>query len=55
MQIIPKARIISHFSPDDPHAYRLMSAACDAQISEVVDQNVTVRLHCPKFDPRVAF
>ena len=23
MQIIPKARIISHFSPDDPHAYRV--------------------------------
>ena len=33
-----------------PDAYRLMSATCDAQISEVVDDNVTVRLHCPKLD-----
>ena len=34
-------------------AYRLMSATCDAQICEVVDDNVTVRLHCPKFDTRI--
>jgi len=38
---------------DFPDAYRLMSATCDAQISEVVDDNVTVRLHCPKFDTRI--
>ena len=25
----------------------------DAQICEVVDDNVTVRLHCPKFDTRI--
>ena len=49
------AFLMERFSLDFPDAYRLMSAACDAQISEVVDQNVTVRLHCPKFDPRVAF
>ncbi len=36
-----------------PDAYRLMSATCDAQICEVVDDNVTVRLHCPKFDTRI--
>ena len=49
------AFLMERFSLDFPDVYRLMSAACDAQISEVVDQNVTVRLHCPKFDPRVAF
>ena len=38
---------------DFPDAYRLMSATCDAQISEVVDDNVTIRLHCPKFDTRI--
>ena len=32
-----------------PDAYRLLSATCDAQICEVVDDNVTVRIHCPKF------
>lgn len=36
-----------------PDAYRLMSATCDAQICEVVDDNVTARIHCPKFDSRV--
>jgi len=36
-----------------PDAYRLMSATCDAQICEVVDDNITVRLHCPKFDTRI--
>ena len=36
-----------------PDAYRLMSATCDAQICEVVDDNMTVRLHCPKFDTRI--
>ena len=49
------AFLMERFSLDFPDVYRLMSAACDAQIREVVDQNVTVRLHCPKFDPRVAF
>lgn len=33
-----------------PDAYRLMSATCDAQICEVVDDNATVRIHCPKFN-----
>jgi len=36
-----------------PDAYRLMSATCDAQICEVVDDNMTVRVHCPKFDTRI--
>ena len=36
-----------------PDAYRLLSATCDAQICEVVDDNVTVRVHCPKFDTRI--
>ena len=36
-----------------PDAYRLLSAICDAQISEVVDDNVTFLLHCPKFDTRI--
>lgn len=35
---------------DFPDAYRLMSATCDAQVCEVVDDNVTVRIHCPKFN-----
>jgi amidase len=30
-----------------------MSATCDAQISEVVDDNVTIRIRVPKFDNRV--
>lgn len=38
---------------DFPDAYRLMSATCDAQISEVVDDNVTARIHCPKLDTRI--
>jgi amidase len=38
---------------DFPDAYRLMSATCDAQICEVVDDNVTVRIHCPKFNTRI--
>jgi len=33
-----------------PDAYRLLSATCDLQICEVVDENVTVRIHCPKFN-----
>lgn len=36
-----------------PDAYRLLSAVCDIQICEVVDDNVTVRIHCPKFHQNV--
>ena len=36
-----------------PDAYRLMSATCDAQICEVVDDLVTVRVCCPKFDTKI--
>lgn len=45
--------LMTKLSLSFPDAYRLMSATCDAQISEVVDDNVTVRLHCPKFDTRI--
>ena len=45
--------LMRKFSLDFPDAYRLMSAVCDAQISEVVDDNVTVRVRVPKFDNRV--
>ena len=45
--------LMTKLSLSFPAAYRLMSATCDAQISEVVDDNVTVRLHCPKFDTRI--
>ena len=41
------------FQLNFPDAYRLMSATCDAQICEVVDDNMTVRLHLPKFDTRI--
>lgn len=41
------------FSLDFPDAYRLLSAICDVQISEVVDDNVTVRVRVPKFDNRI--
>lgn len=36
-----------------PDAYRLLSATCDIQISQVVNDWKTVRLHCPKFDTRI--
>ena len=36
-----------------PDAYRLLSATCDIQISQVVNDWKTVRLHCPKFDTKI--
>lgn len=36
-----------------PDAYRLLSAACDIQISQVVNDCKTVRVHCPKFDTKI--
>lgn len=36
-----------------PDAYRLLSATCDIQISQVVNDLLTVRVHCPKFDTRI--
>ncbi|WMJ83677.1 acetamidase/formamidase family protein [Oscillospiraceae bacterium LTW-04] len=36
-----------------PDAYRLLSATCDIQISQVVNDMLTVRVHCPKFDTRI--
>lgn len=45
--------LMKKFHLNFPDAYRLMSATCDAQISEVVDDNVTVRVRVPKFDNRV--
>lgn len=40
-------------SLDFPDAYRLLSATCDIQISQVVNDCKTVRLHCPKFDTKI--
>ena len=45
--------LMKKFDLNFPDAYRLMSATCDAQISEVVDDNVTIRIRVPKFDNRV--
>lgn len=45
--------LMKKFSLNFPDAYRLMSATCDAQICEVVDDNVTVRIRLPKFDNRI--
>ena len=42
--------LMKKFDLNFPDAYRLMSATCDAQISEVVDDNVTIRIRVPKFD-----
>ena len=36
-----------------PDAYRLLSAVCDIQISQVVNDWKTARLHCPKFDTKI--
>ena len=36
-----------------PDAYRLLSATCDIQISQVVNDLVTVRVHCPKFNTKI--
>ena len=33
-----------------PDAYRLLSATCDIQISQVVNDNKTVRVRCPKLN-----
>lgn len=45
--------LMRKFDINFPDAYRLMSATCNAQICEVVDDNMTVRIHCPKFDNRI--
>ena len=45
--------LMRKFDINFPDAYRLMSATCDAQICEVVDDNMTVRVRCPKFDNRI--
>ncbi len=37
-----------------PDAYRLLSATCDIQISQVVNDLKTVRVHCPKFNTGIA-
>lgn len=34
-------------------AYRLLSVVCDVQISQVVNDLLTVRVHCPKFDTKI--
>ena len=36
-----------------PDAYRLLSAACDIQISQVVNDLRTVRVLCPKLNTRI--
>lgn len=36
-----------------PDAYRLLSATCDIQISQVVNDLCTVRVRCPKLDTRI--
>ncbi len=35
---------------DFADAYRLLSAACDIQISQLVNDNITVRVKAPKLD-----
>lgn len=37
-----------------PDAYRLLSATCDIQISQVVNDLKTVRVRCPKFNTGIA-
>lgn len=37
-------------SLDFPDAYRLLSATCDIQISQVVNDSLTVRVRAPKLD-----
>ena len=34
-------------------AYRLLSATCDIQISELVNDTLTVRVHVPKLDLQI--
>ena len=36
-----------------PDAYRLLSATCDIQISQVVNDWKTVRVRCPKLDTKI--
>lgn len=36
-----------------PDAYRLLSAACDIQISELVNDTITVRVRAPKLDLKI--
>lgn len=36
-----------------PDAYRLLSAVCDIQISQIVNDTKTARLRCPKFDTKI--
>ena len=38
---------------DFPDAYRLLSATCDIQISQVVNDWKTVRVRCPKLDTKI--
>lgn len=38
---------------DFPDAYRLLSATCDIQISQVVNDNLTVRVHAPKLNLQI--
>ena len=35
---------------DFADAYRLLSAACDIRISQLVNDNITVRVKAPKLD-----
>jgi len=46
--------LMKKFNINFPDAYRLLSATCDAQICEVVDDNVTIRIRVPKFDNRIS-
>lgn len=45
--------IMKKFGLEFQNAYRLLTAVCDVQISELVDDNLTVRVRLPKFDDRV--
>lgn len=47
------AFLMKKLSLSFPDAYRLLSATCDIQISQMVNDMLTVRVHCPKFDTRI--
>ena len=47
---VPMAFLEKKLKLDFPDAYRLLSATCDIQISQVVNDLKTVRVRCPKFD-----
>ena len=47
---VPMAFLEKKLELDFPDAYRLLSATCDIQISQVVNDLKTVRVRCPKFD-----